>query len=183
MSDTPSPSRELILLLQEIEQRCRQRVESMPARIEQQNLWDGILFMVTGVPAVAPLDEVTEILNYPPAVTRVPGAKRWLLGIANIRGNLLPVIDLQIFLGSKPIIRGKRSRVLVIDIGGVRAGLLVGGVQGLQHFNEEQRVGAPRVSGAMEAYVQSAFAVGDEIRPVFSMKGLVKSADFQAAAA
>jgi twitching motility protein PilI len=183
MTDTLSPSRELILLLQEIEQRSRRRAENQPTQAEQQNLWEGILFTAAGVPAVAPLDEVTEILNYPAAVTRVPGAKHWLLGIANIRGNLLPVIDLQVFLGSKPIIRGKRSRILVIDIDGVRAGLLVGGVQGLRHFTEGQRTAVPGVAGEIETYVRGAFTLEGEVRLVLSMKGLAESSDFQVAAA
>lgn len=52
---------------------------------------------------IAPLEEVKEILNYPDGVTRVPGTQAWLLGMANIRGNLLPLIDLQQFLGGVPV--------------------------------------------------------------------------------
>ncbi|HHH38845.1 MAG TPA: chemotaxis protein CheW [Sedimenticola sp.] len=177
---------DLIRLLQEIERRSRKRAQSLPARTENQNRWEGILFTIAGVPAVAPLDEVKEILNFPSTVTRVPGAKRWLLGIANIRGNLLPVIDLQMFFGSKPIIRGKRSRVLVIDIDGLRAGLLVGGVQGLQHFGEEQRVEAPALPDLPERIrdcARGAFERDGERRMVLSMKALAGIADFQVAAA
>ena len=42
-------------------------------------------------------DEVVEILPMP-QVTPVPGAQPWLLGVANIRGNLLPIVDLKQFL-------------------------------------------------------------------------------------
>ena len=38
-------------------------------------------------------------MGYPAAVTRVPGAKGWMRGLSNVRGQLLPVIDLRAFLG------------------------------------------------------------------------------------
>ena len=36
----------------------------------------------------------------PDATTRVPGSHRWLLGIANLRGHLLPLVDVKLLLGS-----------------------------------------------------------------------------------
>jgi twitching motility protein PilI len=49
---------------------------------------------------VVPRDEVREVLMVPPAITRVPGAKSWVRGLANVRGHLLPLVDLREFLGS-----------------------------------------------------------------------------------
>jgi twitching motility protein PilI len=43
---------------------------------------------------VASRDQVGEVLMLPESMTRVPGAKRWMLGIANLRGHLLPLVDL-----------------------------------------------------------------------------------------
>ena len=45
-------------------------------------------------------EETREVLTYPSQLTRVPGAKTWVKGLANVRGALLPVIDLRQFLGS-----------------------------------------------------------------------------------
>ena len=72
-----------------------------------------------------------EIINLPSSITHVPGTRSWMVGIANIRGNLLPITDLQVYLGGKPIAIGKRSQVLVIEHDEARMGLLVGGVQEL----------------------------------------------------
>ena len=49
---------------------------------------------------MASREQVREVLMLPDAVTRVPGAKRWLLGIANLRGQLLPLVDVKLLLGS-----------------------------------------------------------------------------------
>lgn len=180
-----NPSQELIYLLKEIERRSRQNAAGLPEHAHAQGQWEGILFRVAGTDVVAPLDEVKEIHNYPSTLTLVPGAKRWLLGIANVRGNLLPVIDLQVFLGGQPIVPGKRSRVLMINFNGLSAGLLVGDVQGLRHFLAEQRVAAPAVAGPLGQYLRDAFKqdAEDDALPVFSMSKLAESPGFQVAAA
>lgn len=176
-------SRELILLLKDIEQRSRQQVDGLPEQNDAQGLWEGIFFHIVGTDVVSPIDEVKEILNYPSSVTLVPGAKKWLLGMANIRGNLLPVIDLQIFLGGQPIVVGKRSRVLVIEFQGNQAGLLVGGVQGLRHLSDNKREAISPLMGPIGQYVEEAFKLEEETLPIFSMKRLAESTGFQVAAA
>ena len=175
-------ARQVIGLLQEIERRSRRRPEELSAQEEAHQAWEGILFSVLDVPVAASLEQVREILNIPPAMTRVPGTRRWMLGIANVRGNLLPVTDLQAFLGGEPIPLKKRSRVLVIEHQGFQSGLLVGDVRGLRHFNDRQQVELPSLPEALSLYVTRAFQVGDEIWPVFDMQRLAEGPAFQMAA-
>ena len=68
--------------------------------------------------------------------TRVPGAKSWIKGLANVRGQLLPIIDLRHFLGSgiTPITRN--TRVLVVNHREIPAGLVVDEVLGFRRFAE-----------------------------------------------
>ena len=50
---------------------------------------------------VRPRDEVARSADGAAgSITRVPGAQRWLRGLANVRGHLLPLVDLRILLGS-----------------------------------------------------------------------------------
>jgi len=171
--------RDLILLLKDIESRSLRHVAELPQQHNTAGIWEGILFMVLGIPIVAPLRDVKEILNFPSVLTRVPGTRSWLLGVANIRGNLLPVIDLQLYLGGERIVTGKRSRILVIDQSGIRAGLLVGGVQGLRHFKDEQSCAVPAIERSLGHYVHKAFNLAGEVWPVFSIQTLTESQDFQ----
>ncbi len=175
--------RELILLLKEIEQRSRRHMAGVPLQNDDDNQWEGILFNVLATPVVAPLREVKEILNLPSSITRVPGTRAWLLGIANVRGNLLPIVDLQLFLGGDPIVIEKRSRVLVVEYQDLRTGLLVGGVQGLRHFADEQRTSPPDVAPSLRQYIQGAFQLERQVWPAFSMNKLAESPAFQMAAA
>lgn len=95
--------------------------------------WLGIAFEVGGQELVAPMGEVSEILATPD-VTPIPLTKPWLLGVANVRGRLLPLVDLAKFLGIESRSRLKSKKVMVIDQDGVFSGILVDQVLGMLQF-------------------------------------------------
>ena len=57
--------------------------------------WIGVAFRMGGETFLVERDEAREVMGLPAPVTRVPGARRWIVGLANVRGQLLPVIDLK----------------------------------------------------------------------------------------
>ena len=61
--------------------------------------WVGVAFRLGGEAFLVAREETREVMGYPAAVTRVPGAKAWIRGLSNVRGQLLPMIDLRRFLG------------------------------------------------------------------------------------
>ena len=67
-------------------------------------------------------------------VTRVPGAKSWIRGLSNVRGQLLPVIDTRAFLGSGAASVTRTTRVLVANHREIPAGLMVDEVMGFRRF-------------------------------------------------
>lgn len=95
--------------------------------------WAGLAFELGDRRYLAPRDDVRELLE-PPAVTRVPGAKPWLVGLANVRGDLLPIVDLGRFLGVETGRHTEASRVIVLDDERIAAGFLVDGVGGFRGF-------------------------------------------------
>ena len=183
MAGDYNEAQKLILLLREIEQRSRRQSGDSDEADDSYATWEGLVFEVAETRLVAPLGEVKEILNYPATVTRIPGTRPWVRGIANTRGNLMPVVDLQQFLGGSPIVTGKRSRVLVVDNNGIHTGLLVGRVQGMRHFDEQQYVSRHSVTGPVATYIDGEFQQENQAWPVFSVTALVASNGFQVAAA
>jgi len=172
-----------ILLLQSIERRSKARAFSLPQQIELKNSWDGVGFRLGNIQLVAAVDEVKEILPLP-HITSVPGAKRWVKGVANIRGTLLPVMDLSGFLQGQVSVPGRRSRILVVRHKGISAGLLVDEVLGLKHFLEEEfNTDAGDVEVALQRFVRGAYRQEGDVWPVFSMGALVESSDFMQVAA
>ena len=94
--------------LRDIETRCLEYAAGLPQRETLETTWEGVLFSVGGHPLIAPLGEVKEIINYTADITPVPGTRSWLLGVANVRGNLLPVVDLQAYLLGRSTVSGRR---------------------------------------------------------------------------
>ncbi|MBS0581481.1 MAG: purine-binding chemotaxis protein CheW [Proteobacteria bacterium] len=146
------------------------------------DLWRGVGFRVGDHHLVSSLTEVNEVLSFP-LVTRVPGARAWLLGVASVRGNLIPLIDLKGFLSGEETSLSDSSRVLLVRQSGGSVGLLVDEVVGQRNFSAEQRVGASSpADGAVERYVVERYALGDKQWGRFSMAALVRASEFAQAA-
>lgn len=74
-----------------------------------------------GVPIVS----VQEIVRVPDELIHVPKAPRFVEGVINLRGSVLPVIDLRLRLGLPQGERTDRQRIMVFLIAGVRTGFIV----------------------------------------------------------
>jgi twitching motility protein PilI len=176
---TPSP----ITWLQELERRTKQRASGLP-RSPVPKIWRGIAFRLGQTYLVTSLSEIREILPYPNQLAKVPAAKPWVKGLANIRGLLLPVIDLNACLqleNSTTI--NNRSRMLIINQEGIDAGLLVSEVLGIKNFLlETQDKNTPCKEAAIIPFAKGMFS-DEEIRwLVFDMQALVKNELFLKAA-
>ena len=79
-------------LLLELERRSRAAHAGHGAGAAPSE-WVGVGFRIGEEHFVAERDQVREVLMLPDTMTRVPGASRWLLGIANLRGHLLPGLE------------------------------------------------------------------------------------------
>lgn len=181
VEDTLTPS-DALDLLADIERRSLSAAQRLPDTAPLTDVWDGLVFSVAGVRVAAAMCEVSEMLPYQDRITKVPGAKPWMLGLANVRSSLLPIIDLQLFLGAKPIVPSKSARILVLRLRGLVVGLLVPSVQGMRHFNVKDRMANARMKGALGAYVYEAFSVDRSVWPVISMAALAADPEFRTAA-
>ncbi|MCK5639347.1 MAG: purine-binding chemotaxis protein CheW [Gammaproteobacteria bacterium] len=165
-------------LLLAIEQRSKDNAQALPQQIEQRDTWDGVAFRLGEAHLVAPLFEVKEILPCP-RLTLVPGAKRWVKGIANIRGSLLPVIDLQDCINGEALTMGRSSRILVASYKGLAAGLLVDEVMGQKHFLAGERLAElPGMGEQAAAFLQGSFREMGDLWGVFSLHDLLESQQF-----
>jgi len=101
-------------LLLDIDRRCRLLAADLPSQETRLQGWSGIGFRVGEQWFVAPMREVAEVLHEP-RCTLMPGVKTWIRGVANLRGRLLPVMDLGGFLGHALSKADKQRRVLVVE--------------------------------------------------------------------
>ena len=161
-------------LLKEIERRS---LSAQSGIIDSQaREWTGIGFRIGDEQFVAAREEVREVLMLPDTMTRVPGAKRWLLGIANLRGHLLPLIDLKLMLGSGRTTLRRTTRVISVNHREVPAGLVVDEVLGFRRFMDHEFGNEKRETVVRcERFLTGAFQRGEDVWPVFNLSDLVES--------
>src|SRR5688500_16560653 len=133
---TSSPGIDPIALLRTMQQAASGEVRALPQETEAVVLWSGVGFRLGEMRLVTPLDHVLEVLP-PPQWTPVPGVKHWLKGVANVRGNLITIVDMCEYFGKPPVFIDAAARLVIINIPGLHTGLLVNEVLGLRHFDAE----------------------------------------------
>ena len=171
-------------LLREMERRARSAVSGQGTGGGLPQEWVGVGFRLGGEQFVASRDEVREVLMVPEVRTRVPGTQRWLLGVANVRGHLLPLIDLKMLLGGGRTMVDRSSRVICVNHREIPAGLVVEEVSGFRRFVDgEYTDTAPPTIARCEQYLSGAFRRNSGVWPVFDLRALVESEAFLQAAA
>jgi twitching motility protein PilI len=168
-------------VLLDYEQRSLAHVAGRPEMIEAPGHWRGVGFRLGQRRLVSSFDEVVEILPLPP-VTPVPGAQPWMLGVANVRGNLLPVVDLKLFLEGERTVVHEGQRVLVVRQSGGNVAVTIDELYGQRTFNDSHRAEAPDANdGRYGHFVGQAYRLADQTWGVFNMSLLTRTPEFRQA--
>ncbi len=150
---------------------------------DQREYWRAVAYRVADQRMLFDEHEVSELLTIP-AITVIPGTKRWVAGVANIRGELLPIIDFGDFLFSEPVKVTKQSRVLVITHDEIRSGLIVDEVYGMRRFAVDTRkpVSQQELDDVLKPLISGCYE--EEYRfHIMDVKKLIDESDFMQAAA
>lgn len=171
-------------VLRDFEQRSLAHVPGRPDLIQAAGYWRGVGYRVGRHRLVSDFGDVLEILAVPP-ITPVPGAASWMLGVANVRGNLLPVVDLKHFLLGERSVLFEGQRMLVVRQPGGNVATVVDEFFGQRSFSDSDGAepdpvlaGHPRVGGL----IPRAFRLGDVSWSVFNMSLLTRTPEFRQAA-
>ena len=108
------------------------------------------------------ISRVKEIVRYPD-ITTVPRAPDYLTGLANLRGNVLPVVDARMRLGVHLSDVTDATRVLVIDTGRTLTGVVVDGVKGVVSMENASVEPPPKLlaSGVDVRYINNVIKTGN----------------------
>ncbi|MDN3650657.1 chemotaxis protein CheW [Reinekea marina] len=171
-----------ITLLRGIESRVRHSAKGLPEQGEVAQTWSGIGFRIGEHHFVAPMSEVKEILRVPD-FTRLPNVQSWVLGVSNIRGRLIPIIDLNDFLSYESNQAIRNRRILVIEQNEQSDGLVIDGVEGMQYFPiDDFDESTPNIPEGIKPFVSGHFVKDKRIWCRFNMRELFESEEFQGVA-
>lgn len=94
-----------------------------------------------------PIASIQEIVRVPEEMTRVPDTPAWVEGVINLRGTVLPVVDLRTRMGLSKAEKSDRQRIMVFLLGGTRTGFVVDQVAEVLRIPKSVIEPAPRLSG------------------------------------
>ena len=122
--------------LQDYERRSLIPADDSSAEQERASNCACVVFRLSDFKLAVTIESVSEILDLP-VFSPVPGSKPWVLGLSNVRGNLVTVCDLYWYLTNVRTPLTTRSRLIVADLQGKPMGLLVDEVYGQRHFHTD----------------------------------------------
>jgi len=125
--------------LRELNVQYRAKAEPVPIGHAVEEWWAGLLIQIGDCPMVCQQNLITEVISLP-NYGFLPSARPWVLGVANLRGDPLPLIDTSLFFNTSRR-ETRHRRVLVSQNEGQSLGLVVDGVNGMQRIlvNEEMQ--------------------------------------------
>ncbi|MBS0194676.1 MAG: chemotaxis protein CheW [Proteobacteria bacterium] len=158
-------------------------VAGLPEESDVPGHWRGVGFGIGGRRLVTGFEEIVEVIRMP-QVTHVPGTQPWMLGVANVRGTLLPVVDLKQFLEGERTVVYEGQRVMVIRQAGGNVAVLIDQLFGQRTFNDNHKVADEMAAGTRYGhFIKQVYHVGDIDWGVFSMAMLTRTPEFRQAAA
>jgi purine-binding chemotaxis protein CheW len=118
--------------------------------------------------------KVQEILKLP-TVTTLPKSKPYIMGVMDLRGKVIPIIDLSVRFGIADMKSSQSKRAIVVDISGRKVGLAIDSVSHVIKLNTaEVEPPPPVVKGISGKYIvgiaklETGFVVILDISQIFS---------------
>ena len=100
------------------------------------NEWQVVVFFLGDQPFAINVDKTREILRWP-GCRVIPDTSSALIGITSVRGEILPMVDLRVFLDIKPVTALEQSKVIVAEFNEIKLGFVVDAVERIYRINSE----------------------------------------------
>jgi purine-binding chemotaxis protein CheW len=123
--------------------------------------------------------KVQEIRGYD-AVTRIANTPEFLKGVINLRGTIVPIIDLRIKFGLGTPVYDEFTVVIILNVASRVVGVVVDSVSDVLTLSDEQMRPAPEFSAALETqYVTGLGAIDSRMLILVDIEKLIGSRDMR----
>lgn len=122
---------------------------------------------------------VTEIIGIQ-AITQIPELPGYVKGIINLRGKIIPVIDVRIRFRKEPKEYNDRTCVIVVDIKELSIGLIVDSVAEVLTIPEQDIVDPPQMNKGMgNKYINKIGKAGNAVKLLLDCEKLLSENDYE----
>ncbi len=135
------------------------------AEMEEDTLKDRYLtFLIEKESYGIEVRYITEIIGIQP-ITKIPELPEYVKGIINLRGKIIPVMDVRLRFKKEPREYNDRTCIVVVDISDVSIGLIVDSVSEVLTIPEQDIVDPPSMNrGFNNRYIKKIGKVGNEVK-------------------
>ncbi|MGI9519296.1 MAG: chemotaxis protein CheW [Pirellulaceae bacterium] len=98
-----------------------------PSAINEQSLTQFVGFRLAGQQYAFRIDQIQEIVN-PQQVTQIPNAPAFVEGVSNLRGSIIPIINLRMMMGMPSHAADGETKTVVVNVGSRTIGCTVDSV-------------------------------------------------------
>lgn len=124
-----------------------------------------------------PTSQVVEIIRMQP-ITLIPNLPGHVKGVINLRGKIVPLIDMRLKFSKEPIPYDNLTSIIIVENGETTAGLIVDSVKDVRNIAKNQIFEAPRYKkSAGDRYVSAIVSLEEDsamvldLTRVFSERG------------
>jgi len=112
------------------------------------------------------------------AVTHVPRAPQFMEGVINLRGQLIPIIDLRTRFGMQRAEHTKNTRIVVTEIGAKRVGMVVDSVSEVLRLPVDAIEDAPdMITGVDTEYIRGVGKIEDRLIILLDLAKIITGAE------
>ncbi|MBP7177217.1 MAG: purine-binding chemotaxis protein CheW [Thermoclostridium sp.] len=123
---------------------------------------------------------VTEIIGIQP-ITKIPELPEYVKGIINLRGKIIPVMDIRLRFKKEPKDYNDRTCVIVVELRDVSIGLVVDSVSEVLTIPEQDIVEPPQMNkGYQNRYIQKIGKVGSDVKLLLDCDKLLTEGEVHA---
>lgn len=113
-------------------------------------------------------------------ITAVPDTEDYIKGLINLRGKIIPVIDVRIRFGQEPVPYTDRTCIIVLNIGETVVGLIVERIAEVVEIPQSNIIPSPsigKIENNHHVFVQSIGKVGDSVKLLLDTDKLLNDDD------
>jgi len=120
------------------------------------------------------LENVVEIIGMQP-ITKLPGLPDYVRGIINLRGKIIPVMDVRLRFNKNLVDYNERTCVIVININDLSTGLIVDNVSEVISIPKTEIIAPQGVVKENNRFIKGLGKVGDDVKLLLDCEKLLNN--------
>ena len=146
------------------------------SQVDSESGTDGkfLIFTIGKEDYGIPISDVLEIIGIQ-SITELPDIPDYMKGVINLRGKVIPVIDVRLRFGLSERDYDERTCIVVVKIGESTVGLIVDSVAEVQDISDNNIEPPPRINGSKSRqYIMGLGKVSDEVKILLNINDILQ---------